>query len=221
VSKRPRSVGDIPEAVPLFPLSGALLLPQLQRPLQVFEDRYIALIDEILGADRLIGIIQPQSSDEESPAGKTARLRDVGSLGYLTHFEEMSDGRYLIGLDGVCRFDLAEEIETEAPYRMARISVERYGADFRPNTGESEVDRPRFMEMMRNYAEYAELDLDWKQVEKTGTAELVNMCCMLSPYGATEMQALLEAQSLRERAETLIALAELEMARATAGTTLQ
>ncbi len=221
MSKRPKQIKDLPETIPVFPLNGALLLPGLQRPLQIFERRYIDMIDHALAGNRLIGLIQPKQAGEESPEGRDIALRQVGALGYLTQFEELSDGRYIISLEGICRFNLLDEQEVETSFRQARIDATSFASDFQPASGENAVDRPRFIAMMHSYAEFAELDFDWEEIEQTATADLVNMCCMLAPYGAAEKQVLLEAGSLQERAETLIALAELEMAHAAAGTVLQ
>lgn len=221
MTKRPKQIKDLPVTVPLFPLTGALLLPGLQRPLQIFERRYVDLIDHILGGNRLVGLIQPEQSDEESPQGRDVALRKIGALGYLSQFEEVSEGRYIVSLEGICRFNLLAEAQVDTIFRQGEINASEFSADFQPTTGESAVDRSRFIVMMQNYAEFADLDFDWDEIEQTSTADLVNMCCMLSPYGAAEKQVLLEAGSLRERAETLIALAELEMAHAAAGTVLQ
>jgi len=113
----------------------------------------------------------------------------------------------------VCRFAYVKELPTMTPFRRAMISAEDFASDFDREFGESAVDRQRFLKMMRDYAEFGNFDLDWDEIEKTGTADLVNFCCMVSPYGAAEKQALLEAESLETRAETLIAMAEFEMAK--------
>ncbi|ODT47940.1 LON peptidase substrate-binding domain-containing protein [Devosia sp. 63-57] len=210
--KRPAAPADLPGAVPVFPLSGALLLPFSHRPLNVFEQRYIDMVDDALRADRLIGLIQPEDPSEESPKGQ-APLQRVGCLGRITHFEENGDGRYFIILEGVCRFRALREVTTERPYRMFEISGDGFAADFERSHGEDQVDRVRFVRMMRDYAEFANVDLNWEEIERTGTADLVNFCCMVSPYGAAEKQVLLEAQTLNERAETLIAMTEYEMAK--------
>jgi len=210
--KRPASPVELPKSVPVFPLSGALLLPFSHRPLNVFEPRYIEMVDAALRGDRLIGLIQPEDTTEESPKGR-APLQSVGCLGRLTHFEESGDGRYFIILEGVTRFRLLHELTVLTPYRQCAISAEGYEADFARNHGEEAVDRARFVKMMRDYAEFANFELNWEEIESTGTADLVNFCCMVSPYGAAEKQVLLEAQTLEERAETLIAMTEYEMAR--------
>ena len=210
--KRPTSPSDLPASIPVFPLSGALLLPFARRPLNVFEPRYIEMVDDALRSNRLIGLIQPQDTSEESPAGR-APLQQVGCVGRLVHFEENGDGRYFIILEGVSRFELLKELTVMTPYRQCTIAAERFSSDFEREFGEAAVDRTRFLKMMRDYAEFGNFELNWDEIEKTGTADLVNFCCMVSPYGAAEKQQLLEARSLEDRAETLIAMAEYEMAR--------
>lgn len=212
MAKSPESIADLPASVPVFPLSGALLLPGAQRPLNVFEPRYVDMIDAALAGDRLIGLIQPEDTSEESPRGRTP-LQKIGCVGRLTHFEETGDSRYFIILEGVCRFERRAELTVMTPYRQCMIDVSRFEADFDLERGEEEVDRSRFLKMMRDYAEFGDFELNWKEIEQTGTAALVNFCCMVSPYGAAEKQLLLEADSLEARAEALIALAEIEMAR--------
>jgi uncharacterized protein len=208
--KRPINPSDLPRTIPVFPLSGALLLPFAQRPLNVFEPRYIEMVDAALRGDRLIGLIQPEDTSEESPRGR-APLQRIGCLGRLTHFEESGEGRYFIILDGICRFEVVNELTVMTPYRQVQIDASRFATDFDRSFGEEAVDRRRFLKMMRDYAEFGDFDLNWKEIEQTGTADLVNFCCMVSPYGAAEKQLLLEADSLTARAEALIAMAEVEM----------
>lgn len=216
----PRSHEELPQTVPVFPLSGALLLPNTHRPLNIFEPRYVALVDRALATDRLVGLVQPLDTRVESPRGHVP-LQSVGCLGRITHFEEQDDERYFIILEGVSRFDILDEVETPDPFRICRVSAARFARDFDHEYGSTEVDRKRFLAMMHSYADFAQLDIDWSEVERTDTADLVNFCCVVSPYGAAEKQALLEAMTLNERAETLIAMAEIEMARSRPGSTLQ
>lgn|SRR5215217_1516535 len=208
---RPTSPSDLPDMVPIFPLTGALLLPFAHRPLNIFEPRYIEMVDYALATDRLIGLVQPEDKSEESPSGH-APLHRIGCLGRITHFEESGDGRYFVILEGVSRFALGEEVAGEHNFRRAKISTAGYEADFVRNEGENTVDRQRFLKMMRDYAEFASIELNWEEIEQTGTADLVNFCAMVSPYGPAEKQVLLEAQTLHDRAETLIAMTEYEMA---------
>jgi len=210
--KRPQSPTDIPASVPIFPLTGALLLPYARRPLNIFEPRYLEMIDHALKGDRLIGLIQPKDTTEESPQGAVP-VQKIGTIGRITHFEEMEEARYFVILEGVCRFEFVKEMPTMSPFRRAMVTTESFASDFDREFGEEAVDRTRFLKMMRDYAEFGNFDLNWDEIEKTGTADLVNFCCMVSPYGAAEKQALLEAGSLEARAETLIAMAEIEMAK--------
>lgn len=209
--KRPAGIAEVPRTVPVFPLSGALLLPYAHRPLNVFEPRYVEMVDAALRGDRMIGLIQPEDASEESPRGR-APLQKVGCLGRLTHFEENGDGRYFIILEGICRFELVSELTVMTPYRQCAIDASRFASDFDRAFGEEAVDRTRFLKMMRDYAEFGDFELNWKEIEQTGTADLVNFCCMVSPYGAAEKQLLLEAATLEARAEAIIAMAEYEMA---------
>ena len=210
--KRPASAADLPKSVPIFPLAGALLLPFSHRPLNVFEPRYIEMVDAALRGDRLIGLIQPEDTSEESPKGRSP-LQPIGCLGRLTHFEESGEGRYFIILEGVTRFRLTHELTVMTPYRQAIVSAEDFATDFTRNFGEEAVDRARFVKMMRDYAEFASIELNWEEIERTGTADLVNFSCMVGPYGPAEKQVLLEAGTLEQRAETLIAMTEYEIAR--------
>ncbi|MGV3649911.1 MAG: LON peptidase substrate-binding domain-containing protein [Devosia sp.] len=217
MAHRPESLADLPETLPIFPLTGVLLLPFGQRPLNIFEPRYIEMVDDALAGNRLIGLIQPVETEEESPQGRAA-LRDVGCIGRITHFEEQPDGRYFVILSGICRFRVtAEPRQSDRPYRVVRIDVADFPRDFDRTHGEEAVDRAKFLKMMHDYAAFAEIDLNWDEIKQTGTADLVNFCSMVSPYGPAEKQVLLEAANLNERAETLIAMAEYEMARGGTG----
>ena len=218
--KRPTTAADLPASVPMFPLSGALLLPFSHRPLNIFEPRYVEMVDAALSGNRMIGLIQPEDPSEESPRGR-APLQKIGTLGRLTHWEENGEGRYFIILEGLTRFELVSELTVMTPFRQATIDATGFALDFQRSYGEDGVDRDRFLKMMKDYAEFANFELNWDEISETGTADLVNFCCMVSPYGAKEKQVLLEARSLEDRAETLIALAEFEMAKGGTGAALQ
>lgn len=221
MARKPKSIADLPETVPLFPLSGALLFPRLQSPLQIFETRYVALIDHLLAGRRLVGMIQPENAGVESPEQRSAPLCKVGSIGYLVHFEEMADQKYLIGLEGVCRFDLKSEVGCDTPFRQGEVDASRFESDFDQTNQGVNVDRERFLKTMKSYVDFMDMDIDWEEVERTETPDLVNLGCMLTPQGPSEKQLLLETVQLAERAETLIALVEMEMAQSKSGITLQ
>lgn len=209
------SVKDIPEVVPVFPLSGVLLLPRSNLPLNIFEDRYIAMVDEALATHRLIGMVQPQFDrgelDEDDPAPP---LCSVGALGRIVSFQETGDGRYLIQLGGVCRFTILEEVDCGEPFRACRIATEHFAGDLTARPGESEeVDRAALIDVFQNYLDANELKADWQSVRAASNEALVNTLAMMSPYGPREKQALLEAPDLKSRAATLVAITEMELAR--------
>jgi len=218
--RRPATSSELPDMLALFPLSRALLLPGTHRPLNIFEPRFVALVDDALAGNRMIGLIQPRNARDEAPRGQVP-LEKTGCIGRITHFEEQAENRYFIILEGVCRFTPLEELTTATPYRQARIDTTGFAADFDPYLGEDAIDRARLVAVLRAHAEFSQIEVDWEEIEDMGTGELVNLAAMLGPYGAPEKQALLEAGSLSERAETLMALAEIEMARARSGVVLQ
>jgi Lon protease-like protein len=203
----------------VFPLSGALLLPSGQMPLNIFEPRYLAMVDAALGGDRLIGMIQPALDAPETAT--TPALCKVGCLGRITQFSETGDGRYGIVLAGVCRFRIADELAALTPYRQARISVESFSDLTDPRHGEDEVDRSALLRTFRDYLKANDLDADWDSVNKASNAGLVTALSMMSPWGPPEKQALLESPDHAARARTLIAITEMALAGANAPTSLQ
>ncbi|MEZ5840374.1 MAG: LON peptidase substrate-binding domain-containing protein [Hyphomicrobiales bacterium] len=211
---------DLPPVMPVFPLSAALLLPRGQLPLNIFEPRYLAMLDDVLGGDRMIGMVQPEirrggvRNAEEVGLPDAPRLARVGCAGRLTSFTETQDGRYLITLNGVSRFHIVEEIETDKPYRLCRIDAEPFSSDFVPGFGEEAVDRAALLAAFRAYLDTNDMDADWDNVAQVSNEVLVNTLSMMSPYGPAEKQALLEAPDLVTRAETLIAVTEIALARA-------
>lgn len=205
-----RSPQDVPETIPVFPLAGALLLPNSHLPLNIFEARYLEMVDAAMVTDRLIGIIQPdpaQAANSTDPG-----LCNIGCLGRIISYSECGDGRYFIKLAGVSRFAVTGEVTTTTLYRCCRVDAAPFADDFDPNCGEDEVDRDGLLDTFRRYLKANDLDADWESIERASTAGLVNALCMMSPYGPTEKQALLEAPDLRTRAETLIAITEIELA---------
>lgn len=136
---------DLPSDVPVFPLPGALLLPRSEMPLNIFEPRYLEMIDDALAGDRLIGIVQPVPEDED--ADRPA-LWKVGCVGRITAFQEVGDGRVIITLTGICRFNIVEETAVDLPYRVCRIDTSAYRGDFLPPPGNDGVDRPRLIETL-------------------------------------------------------------------------
>jgi Lon protease-like protein len=203
-----RVVTDVPPVVPVFPLSAALLLPGGRMPLNIFEPRYVQMVDDVLGGSRLIGMVQPSLDGAFRADGEPA-LCEVGCVGRLTSFAETTDGRYLISLGGVCRFRIAEELEVRTPFRQCRIMP--FAADLAEDSG-GDVDRAALLRAFRQYLEANDLQADWESVSRADNATLVNTLSMMAPYGPAEKQALLEASDLKTRAETLIAITEMTLA---------
>ncbi|MAZ17636.1 LON peptidase substrate-binding domain-containing protein [Oricola sp.] len=201
---------DIPDCVPVFPLSGALLLPGGQMPLNIFEPRYLEMIDAALRGDRVIGMIQPKFSEDAGNSDRP-KLCAVGCLGRVASFAESGDGRYLVSLQGICRFRVAEELNVRSPFRQCRISP--FMSDLDEEGDASSVDREALLRVFRAYLDANDLEADWESVKRAGNDTLVNALSMMSPYGPAEKQALLEAPDLKSRAETLIAITEMALAR--------
>ena len=208
---------DLPDVIPVFPLPGALLLPRGQMPLNIFEPRYLAMIDDALGGKRLIGMIQPDVRHK----GAAARLAlyKIGCVGRITQLAESGDGRYLLELTGISRFEVQEELTVTTPYRQCRVSFARFADDFIARKGEEDVDREAVLTALRDFLKANKLQADWQGIETAPNEALVNALAMMSPYGAPEKQAMLEAQDLKSRAEILVALTEIELAKARTGET--
>jgi Lon protease-like protein len=207
---------QVPSVVPVFPLAGALLLPRGQLPLNIFEPRYLAMVDDALKTNRIIGLIQPDS--EDSSAAPPALL-SVGCAGRLTQFAETGDGRYLVTLTGIARFRIVEEIAALTPYRQCRVEFSGFFSDFTPRAGEEAVDRDSVLRTLRQFADANDLQIDWQSIREAPNEALVNALSMMSPYGPREKQALLEAPNLQRRAEVLVAITEVELARSKRTTT--
>jgi uncharacterized protein len=202
-------IRELPETLPVFPLPGAVLLPRGELPLNIFEPRYVAMIDAAIASDRLVGMIQPLPDGNGAASPK---LFQVGCAGRLTRFSETGDGRYLVTLTGVVRFRIGDEIDAPAPYRAFRVDYRGFDADLLPGAGENAVDRDSMVSMLRTFAESSKLEIDWASIDAAPTETLVNALAMMSPFGANEKQALVEAIDLKTRAETLVALARLDLA---------
>ncbi|NLS05730.1 LON peptidase substrate-binding domain-containing protein [Rhizobium sp. P32RR-XVIII] len=202
--------GDLPDSIAVFPLSGALLLPTGQLPLNIFEPRYLTMIDAALAGNRLIGMVQPALSEGEVKVSDP-QLAPVGCIGRITSFAETGDGRYIISLTGVCRFRLLGEKVTHEPFRCFRIAP--FISDLSARDEEDAVDRAALLSAFRAYLDANKLEADWDSVERASNLTLVNSLAMMSPFGSAEKQALLEAPDLKTRAETLIAITEIVLAR--------
>ncbi|MBW8908265.1 MAG: LON peptidase substrate-binding domain-containing protein [Mesorhizobium sp.] len=207
---RYRLAKDLPSAIPVFPLAGALLLPGGRMPLNVFEPRYLQMIDEVMAGSRLIGMIQP-SLDGALRADGEPELCSVGCAGRIISLAETGDGRYLISLQGVCRFRIGKELTVKTPFRQCRMAP--FLTDLEEEQAGADVDRPALLKAFRAYLQANELEADWESVSRAENGMLVNALSMMAPYGPAEKQALLEAPDLKTRAETLIAITEMTLAR--------
>jgi Lon protease-like protein len=202
---------ELPEVVAVFPLSQALLLPRGQLPLNIFEPRYLAMIDDALKGSRVIGMIQPDP--EAKMRNLEPALFSVGCAGRITQLAETGDGRYLITLTGIARFKIVEEMTVFTPYRQCRLDYSPFLVDFSPRAGEEQVDRDGILRALRDFAETNDLQIDWSSIDEAPNEALVNALSMMSPFGPKEKQALLEAQDLKGRADVLVAITEFEIAR--------
>ncbi len=217
---------DLPSRIPVFPLSGALLLPRTQMPLNIFEPRYLQMVEDALGAERLIGMVQPSGEATTNTIGiveEKVPLHAIGTLGRITSFMETDDGRFLITLTGVSRFRVREELDTVTPYRQCFIETEEFEGDLKAGLGEEDVSRDRLLEILKQYLETNGLSADWSAIKNASNESLVNSLSVISPYGPEEKQALLEAKTLEDRNQMLIALTEIALARDTSdgGSTVQ
>lgn len=211
---------DIPAVIPVFPLPAALLLPRADLPLNIFEPRYLAMIDAAIAGDRVIGMVQPDAGAAATSAGPA--LQPVGCAGRIISFAETGDGRYLITLCGIARFRIVEELPAAAAFRRCRVTTEPFAGDFSP--AEDSVDRGAVLRTFRAFLTAHDLDADWEDVGRASNETLVNTLAMMAPFGAAEKQALLEAPDLKSRAETLVAITEMSLAGASgagSGTVLQ
>ncbi len=214
-ANEPYSLADLPDRLPIFPLGGALLLPRAHLPLNIFEPRYLAMFNDALASDRLIGMVQPDSEEalalQDVPTARPS-VYEIGCAGRITAFAETDDGRMLVTLTGVARFRIVEEHPTVMPYRLCTVDFSPFENDLERGLGEADVDRERLLAAFRRYLDANSLEADWEAVGRSSTETLVNSLAILCPYPPPEKQVLLEAESLGRRADILIALTEMHLA---------
>lgn len=210
-----RKLGDLPLVIPVFPLDGVLLLPGGQLPLNIFEPRYLNMLDDAMSGERIIGMIQtrPQSAGQADDPQRPV-LAPVGCAGRVTSFAETSDGRYLITLTGVCRFRAGDELPVRTPYRQVRADFAPYEADLREEQAgaRTAADIDRLLNALRRYLDHRGLAIDWTDAESAPSDALINSLAMALPFDPMEKQALLEAETIFERKATLTALLEIDAA---------
>ena len=202
------SPADLPDAIPVFPLPGALLLPRARLPLHIFEPRYLAMLDDILKTShRLIGMIQPY----DGPGADGKRLHSIGCAGRVTAFSETEDGRYMITLAGISRFRVRREVEGFTPYRRCEVSWDGFERDTGPAEHDTAFDRDAFLDLLARYFDDKALKTDWEALREADDELLINSLSMLCPFDPEDKQALLEAPSLATRRETIVTLIEFAL----------
>ncbi len=199
-----RHISDLPDTIAVFPLDGVVLFPGWQLPLNIFEPRYLNMIDDAMAGNRLIGMIQTDGGPRTQPS-----LVSVGCIGRITSYAETDDGRYLVTLTGICRFRQVAELRCATPYRQVRIGLAAYAADLRPAAVLGLPPRAALDTAFRKYAIGNGIAADWEAVEDAPMETLVNALATGCPFEPAERQALLEAPDLAARCETLIKLFEL------------
>ena len=196
---------DLPGAIPVFPLSGALLLPRGVLPLTIFEPRYRRMVSNAMAKERIIGMVQPMVA--ETPAGKPD-LYKTGCMGRITTFNETGDGRFLIMLTGVSRFDIVRELPEQDAYRRVIADYSRFSEDMEPEPA-SQIDRARLLDVLRLFIRRNAVEVEWEAVTALSDEALVTSLAMTCPFAANEKQALLECQDLAKRSQVLTALLEM------------
>lgn len=203
-----RGIADLPDRIPVFPLDGAILLPRAQLPLNIFEPRYLNMIDDALASPhRMIGMIQPVGEDATVPA-----MAGVGCAGRIVSFSETDDGRYLITLRGIARYEMSGEISCDTPYRQAEITWERFASDLQPEALDSDFDRESFEGVLKSFFSAKDLAADWDSIQNAPIEPMINQLSMVLPFEGAEKQALLEARSLSSRLSVLVALMQMAAA---------
>lgn len=220
MTDRPKylSTADLPEIIPIFPLNGVILLPHTSLPLNIFEPRYLAMTDHALATNRLIGMVQPIS--EESRMEKP-EIYNIGGLGKIVNFSETNDGRYLISLAGLIRFEIKDELKADTPYRQVEAEYTEFSDDLALADNAPNIDRNRLLPALKNYLEINKMNTDWEAITHAPSETLINSLAMICPFDPTEKQALLEAKGLEERCDILSALLQMASSSGDPGSSIQ
>lgn len=212
------TIDDVETRIPIFPLTGTVLLPRSVLPLNIFEPRYLAMIDDTMRGARLIGMVQPTIHESRT---QVPPIYPKGTVGRITSYSETEDSRYLISLTGVCRFTIREELSVTTPYRQCVVSYDAFRDDLLElQEAEAEEERAELLTVLKGYLSLQKLKADWESITHAGTESLVNALAMICPFESKEKQALLEAPTLSERARVLIALIEMANAEPSAGSSM-
>ena len=206
----PKNTKDFPENIPIFPLSGVLLLPKSRLPLNIFEPRYLKMIEDVLATEhRLIGMIQPRP--RENSEDSNLKFNNVGCAGRLISFTETDDSRYLITLSGVSRFNYVKNVDTFKPYINAEIEWDSFRDDGILETLPKSFNKDEFLEIISKYFTLTNLQTDWESLKKADDELLINSLSILCPFENDEKQALLEAKTIKERVKILTTLMEMSI----------
>ena len=193
------SLEDLPKKIPIFPLTGAVLFPKTQLPLNIFEPRYVQMLNAALATPhKLIGMIQPIAGSDNS-------LKKVGCVGRVTSYNETDDHRYLITLNGIVRFEIENELDTTTQYRQVEVNYENFITDLK-SEDVTNVDRESLLKLIKKYLKNKSLLADWDIIQQTPTEQLINYSGVLVPFTPEEKQLLLEAKTIMGRSRALEAL---------------
>jgi Lon protease-like protein len=195
---------ELPQVTPVFPLDSAILLPRGRLPLNIFEPRYLNLIDDAMAGDRIIGMVQTSGGDRAHP-----KLARVGCAGRVTSFAETQDGRYLVTLSGVCRFRIGPELSAPTPYRQVRADYAPFAHDLAPPE-DLVFDREALLSSLRAFLQRRGMDIEWETARDAPADALITSLSMALPFEVAEKQALVEAPDLADRLETLCALLQID-----------
>jgi Lon protease-like protein len=206
---------ELPDSLPIFPLSGAVVLPGVQLPLNIFEPRYLAMVQAALATDHLIGMVQPraQNDDNEQPA-----LHQVGCAGRITSFSETNDGRIILVLTGLCRFRVRDELPEQDGFRRVVPDWQGFAQDVQDEEEPTFSERERFMGSLRAFCDQRSVEIPWEDIVKMPDLDLVNLLCAHLPLEAEDKQALLETVRLSERASLMRGLMDMSAQASRLGT---
>lgn len=202
-------IEELPPTLPVFPLTGVILFPRAQLPLNVFEPRYLQMVDDAMKGERLIGLCQPVDIGTIG----AAPLQQIGTVGRITHLSETGDGRYSVILTGVIRMRIANELPLRKLYREFEMDYKPFADDLIERS-EAAFDRKELLSALQTFAAANKMKIDWSGVDHAPDENLVNAIAMMSPLGPNSKQALLEAKTIGERSAMLVALTEFEAMKA-------
>jgi Lon protease-like protein len=206
----PKNTNDFPKHIPLFPLSGVLLLPKSRLPLNIFEPKYLKMIEDVLATEhRFIGMIQPRPN--KNTKDSNLKFNNVGCAGRLISFTETDDSRYLITLSGVSRFNYVKNVDTFKPYINAEVEWDTFRDDGILETLPKSFNKDAFLEIISKYFTLTNLQTDWESLKKADDELLINSLSILCPFENDEKQALLEAKTIKERVKILTTLMEMSI----------